>query len=143
MIKYIGLRKSYLQILFCLPHRDLLVQYACFIPWMKFSLYLFPVLLVLRVMRRMRFQGFWKVQHFETLGYVWNLVSGYYTSQKMKFSIKDFFSKYDQICRKLRIRSHLLKKSSMENFIFCAVLTSKVYLESWQTSVMELFCETS
>ena len=29
----------------------------------------------------------------------------------MKFSIKDFFSKYDQIRRKLRIQSHLLKKS--------------------------------
>ena len=33
------------------------------------------------------------------------------TTQKMKFSIKKFFSKYDQICRKLRIWSHLLKKS--------------------------------
>ena len=42
------------------------------------------------------------------------------TAQKMKFSIKDFFSKYDQICRKSR--SHLLKKSLMENVIFCAVL---------------------
>ena len=39
----------------------------------------------------------------------------------MKFSIKDFFSKCDQIRRKLRIWSHLLKKSLMENFIFCAV----------------------
>ena len=39
----------------------------------------------------------------------------------MKFSIKDFFSKCDQIRRKLRIWSHLLKKSSMEKFIFCAV----------------------
>ena len=29
----------------------------------------------------------------------------------MKFSIKDFFSKCDQIRRKLRIWSHLLKKS--------------------------------
>ena len=36
----------------------------------------------------------------------------------MKFSIKDFFSKCDQIHRKLRIWSHLLKKSLMENFIF-------------------------
>ena len=39
----------------------------------------------------------------------------------MKFSIIDFYSKYDQIHRKLRIWSHLLKKSLMENFIFCAV----------------------
>ena len=39
----------------------------------------------------------------------------------MKFSIKDFFSKCDQIRRKLRNWSHLLKKSLIENFIFCAV----------------------
>ena len=44
-----------------------------------------------------------------------------FTAQEMKFSIKDFLSKYDQISRKLRICSHLLKKSLMENFIFCAV----------------------
>ena len=43
------------------------------------------------------------------------------TAQKMKFSIKDFFSKCDQIRSFLRIWSHLLKKSLMENFIFCAV----------------------
>ena len=39
----------------------------------------------------------------------------------MKFSIKDFFSKCDQIYSLLRIWSHLLKKSLMENFIFWAV----------------------
>ena len=39
----------------------------------------------------------------------------------MKFSIKNFFSKYDQLRRKLRIWSQLLKKSLMENDIFCAV----------------------
>ena len=44
------------------------------------------------------------------------------TAQKMRFSIKDFFSKYGQIRRKLRIWSHSLKRSLMENFIFCAVL---------------------
>ena len=42
----------------------------------------------------------------------------------MKFSIKDFVSKCDQIRRKLRIWSHLLTKSLMENFIFCAVIAS-------------------
>ena len=45
-----------------------------------------------------------------------------YTAQKMKFSIKDFFSKCDQIRRKLGIWSQLLKKSLTENFIFCAVM---------------------
>ena len=43
------------------------------------------------------------------------------TAQKMKFSITEFFSKCDQIHEKLRIWSHLLKKSVMENLIFCAV----------------------
>ena len=39
----------------------------------------------------------------------------------MKFSIKDFFSKCDQIRSIMRIWSHLLNKSLMENFTFCAV----------------------
>ena len=43
------------------------------------------------------------------------------TVQKMNFSIKDFFSKYDQIRSYLQIWSHLLKKSLMENIIFCEV----------------------
>ena len=42
----------------------------------------------------------------------------------MKFSIKDFVSKCDHIRRLRRIWSHLLKKSLMENFIFCAVITA-------------------
>ena len=44
------------------------------------------------------------------------------TAQKMKFSIKDFFSKCDQIRSFLRMWSHLLKKFLMKNFIFCASL---------------------
>ena len=40
------------------------------------------------------------------------------TAQKMKLSIKDFFSKCDQIRSFLRIWYHLLKKILMENFIF-------------------------
>ena len=40
------------------------------------------------------------------------------TAQKMKFSIKDFFSKCEQILSFLWIWSHLLKKSLMVNFIF-------------------------
>ena len=46
--------------------------------------------------------------------------------KKMKFSIKDLFSKCDQIRRFLRIWSNLLKKSLMENFIFCAVRRIKM-----------------
>ena len=43
-----------------------------------------------------------------------------FTAQKVKFSIKDFFSKGDQIW------SHLLKKPLIQNFIFCAVFKSKL-----------------
>ena len=53
----------------------------------------------------------------------------YYPAQKMKFSIKDFFSKCDQIRRKLRIWSHLLKKYLTENSIFCAVLFFMYFYE--------------
>ena len=42
----------------------------------------------------------------------------------MKFSMKDFFNKCDQIRRKLRIWSHLLKKSFMQNIVFCAVIVT-------------------
>ena len=46
--------------------------------------------------------------------------------KKIKFTINDFFSKSDQIRKKLRIWSHLRKKSLTENFFFCAVfITNK------------------
>ena len=41
-----------------------------------------------------------------------------FTAEKMKFSIKAFFSKCDQIHSFQQIWSHLLKKSWMKNFIF-------------------------
>ena len=44
----------------------------------------------------------------------------------MKLSIKDFFDKSDQIRRKLRIWWDLLKKSLMENFIFCEVYEGNI-----------------
>ena len=68
------------------------------------------------------------------------------TAQKIKFSIKDFFSKYHQIRRKLRIWSYLLNKSLMENFFFCAVVqkrTSEAYSKLYHTSKMETLCENS
>ena len=49
-----------------------------------------------------------------------------FTAQKMKFFIKNLFSKCDEICNFLRIWPHLLKKSLMENFIFCAVILASV-----------------
>ena len=43
------------------------------------------------------------------------------TLHKKKVAIEDFFSICDEIRRELRIWSHLLKKSLIESFIFCAV----------------------
>ena len=43
------------------------------------------------------------------------------TTQKIKFPIEEVLSKCVQIRNFLRIWSHLLKKSLMENFIFCAM----------------------
>ena len=40
------------------------------------------------------------------------------TGQKLKFSIKDFFGKCDQISNFLRLWLHSLKESLIENFIF-------------------------
>ena len=59
----------------------------------------------------------------------------------MKFSIKDFFSKCDQIRSFLRIWSHLPNKFLIENFSdFSKIYVyeyPETYLESYQTSVME------
>ena len=46
------------------------------------------------------------------------------TARKQKFTIKNFFSKYEQIRRKIWICSHLLKKILIRNLFFCAVITS-------------------
>ena len=46
----------------------------------------------------------------------WHMTYLGFTAQKMKFSTKDFFTECDQIRRFLRIWSHLLEKSLMENF---------------------------
>ena len=54
------------------------------------------------------------------------------TTQKMKFSIKDFFNKCDKICIFHRIWSHLLQKFLMGNFIFRAVRARTL----WKTELM-------
>ena len=52
---------------------------------------------------------------------IWSHLWYSHCTKKMTFSTKEFFIKCDQIRRKLPIWSHLLKKTLMENFIFCAV----------------------
>ena len=47
----------------------------------------------------------------------------------MKFSIKDCFSKCEEISS---LNAHLLKKSLMENFIFCAVRIKEKEVDIWK-----------
>ena len=62
------------------------------------------------------------------------------TAQKMKFFIKNFFSKCDQIHSFLRIWSHLLKKSLMGNVIFfvqCVVSRSSILQQDfWHKTLL-------
>ena len=53
-----------------------------------------------------------------------SFLQNYCTAQKIKFSIKDLFSKCDQILGTLRIWSYFVKKSWMQNFFFFALLFS-------------------
>ena len=57
-----------------------------------------------------------------------NLV--YVTGQKIKFSVKDFFIKCDQIHKKPLIWSHLLKKSLIDNFIFLCIVLEEIELKT-------------
>ena len=65
--------------------------------------------------------------------------SAVFTSQKMKFSIKDFFSKCDEIRSFQQIWSHLLKKSLMENFIFCVVILNHLIITYYANMFTALF----
>ena len=64
-----------------------------------------------------------------TLTFFW-----YHYTKKLKFSIKDFFSKCDQIRSFLRIWLHLLKKSFMENLIFYVVYDEYIETIFWNIS---------
>ena len=79
---------------------------------------------------------------FYVLWYKYYKCCSLYTAQEMKFSIKDFFSKCAQIRKKLRVWSHLLRKSLMENFIFCAVLGELWYgitVQKMKFSIKDFF----
>ena len=63
----------------------------------------------------------------------------HFTAQKIKFSIKDFFSKYDKIRSLLRIWSHLLKKSLMENLIFWAVFILEYFFRIFNIQIYKFW----
>ena len=57
----------------------------------------------------------------------------------MKFYSLDLFNKRYQICRKLRIWPHLLKKSLMENYFFVQGKQSYMTTERPQASALEAY----
>ena len=80
-----------------------------------------PKVKILRICTLLFFQHFSEFTDHNIQGKNKSYIS---LHKKMKFSIKDFFSKCDQIRNFLcflRIWVHLLKKSLIENFIFCTV----------------------
>ena len=76
------------------------------------------LLLIFLVIKGLKLQINWFLSNSTFV----NNAGNYFTVQKMKFFIKDFFNKCDQIRKFLRITLHLLKKSLIENFIFRGVL---------------------
>ena len=62
-----------------------------------------------------------------------------FSAQKIKFPIKDYFSKCDQNRSFLQIWSHLLKKSFMKNFIYCAL---KVLTVTWVSTMQKIIFKT-
>ena len=64
------------------------------------------------------------------------------TAQKMKFPIKNFSSKYDQIRSFLWIWSHLLEKSLMGNFIFvrCLEIAVQIYSKNISKNFQKNIC---
>ena len=62
--------------------------------------------------------------------------------KKMKFCIKNFFSKCDQIRTKLWIWSHLLMKSLMKNCIICAVLQQLLQVLIWHKK-LAMWCQSN
>ena len=70
----------------------------------------------------------------------WRKLKESFTAQKMKFSIKYFFSKCEQIRRKLRIWSHLLKNPQWKTLIFVQYLLLCLYigLMSWVSKLSKL-----
>ena len=55
----------------------------------------------------------------------------YVTIQKMKFSIKDFFSKCDQICRKLRMATFTEENLNRKLHFLCSMFDRVLNLPLW------------
>ena len=64
-------------------------------------------------------------------------------AQKIKFPIKDFFSKCDHMRRKLWVWSHLLQKSLMENFIFAQCVQNFLVSDLFGNRLLKLLLQST
>ena len=91
-----------------------------------------------------RNKSFPKISGFPRTGYILLTPALFqiFHCTNVKFFIKDFFSRCDQIPRNQRIWSDLLKKSFMENFIVCTVFitTFRYYKAPWKQFRQRYFC---
>ena len=84
----------------------------------------------------MKFVHIWSYSglHFPAFGLYSVRMPGNVDQNKSEyghFSRSDYFSKHEQIIKILQICSHLLVKSLMKNFIFCAVSR----IDSWKLKI--------
>ena len=101
-----------------------------------YSTFYFPLLLLTVLL----WKKYLKTFKFVDLMAVWLKLYAKLTSQKIKFPIKDFFSKYVQIHSFLWIWSYLLNKSLMESFIFCTVFQSGPWLDVGYNNFENVVC---
>ena len=114
--------------------------------WVKLSLvdYLCCLLVEWTSYKKIKIKNIWKshrTKHLQNGRKNWSVKMWPYTAQKMKFSIKDFLNKCDQIHRALRIWSHLLKKSLMQWEIYWHyLLTLNNFFKAFWENVIYMFC---
>ena len=100
------------------------------------AVFYFLLLLLTALLRKKHLKTF----KFVDLMAEWWKLYAKLTSQKIKFPIKDFFSKYVQIHSFLWIWSYLLNKSLMESFIFCTVFQSGPWLDFGHNNFENVVC---
>ena len=100
------------------------------------AVFYFPLLLLTALL----WKKYLKTFKFVDLMAEWWKLYTKLTSQKIKFPIKDFFSKYVQIHSFLWIWSYLLNKSLMESFIFCTVFQSGPWLDVGYNNFENVVC---
>ena len=111
----------YIHIILYIIYKYIIYIYIIYINIYNIYKYIFPLLFknshdietIYHMKLTKHFMTIQQCSNFSRVSYIVQ-----YTAQKMKFSIKGFLSKCEQMQNFLRIFSHLLKESLMENLTF-------------------------